>query len=56
MTGQALVEVKYAVEGTPIGILAASKESKPASALKIGVRVPTTDPATVVSRFPKRKA
>jgi glycine hydroxymethyltransferase len=55
MTGQALVELKHAVEGTPIGILAASKEAKPASDLKIGARVPTIDAATVVSRFPKRK-
>jgi glycine hydroxymethyltransferase len=55
MTGQALVERKYAEEGTPIGILAASKEAKPASDLKIGARVPTIDAATVVSRFPKRK-
>jgi glycine hydroxymethyltransferase len=55
MTGQALVEMKYAVEGTPIGILPASKDAKPAADLKIGSRVPTIDPATVVSRFPKRK-
>jgi len=56
MTGQALVEMKYAVEGTPIGILPASKEAKAASDLKIGSRVPTIDAAMVVSRFPKRKA
>ncbi|HKZ83801.1 MAG TPA: glycine cleavage system aminomethyltransferase GcvT [Anaerolineae bacterium] len=55
MNGQALVETKYAVEGTPIGILPASKDAKPASDLKIGSRVPTIDPAMVVSRFPKRK-
>jgi glycine hydroxymethyltransferase len=55
MTGQALVELKYAVEGTPIGILPAARDGKPASDLKIGSRVTTIDAATVVSRFPKRK-
>jgi glycine hydroxymethyltransferase len=55
MTGQALVEVKYAVEGTPIGVLPTSKEAKAATALKVGARVPTIDAATVISRFPKRK-
>jgi glycine hydroxymethyltransferase len=55
MTGQALVEMKYAVEGTPIGILAAAKDAKAATGLKIGSRVPVIDGATVVSRFPKRK-
>ena len=56
MTGQALVEMKYAVEGTPIGILPASKDARPAADLKIGSRVPTIDPATVTSRFPKRRS
>jgi glycine hydroxymethyltransferase len=55
MTGQALVELKHAVEGTPIGILPAQKDGKPATDLKIGSRVPTIDAATVLSRFPKRK-
>ncbi len=55
LTGQALVELKYTVEGTPLGILPASKDGRPASDLKIGTRVPTIDPATVLSRFPKRK-
>ncbi len=55
LTGQALVELKYTVEGTPIGILAASKDGQPASDLPIGARVPTIDPATVLSRFPKKK-
>ena len=56
LTGQALVELKYVAEGTPIGILPASKDGKPASDLKIGARVPTIDAATVLSRFPKKKA
>ncbi|HEY4691063.1 MAG TPA: glycine cleavage system aminomethyltransferase GcvT, partial [Anaerolineae bacterium] len=55
LTGQALVEKKHAVDGTPIGILPASKDGKPAADLKIGARVPTIEAATVISRFPKRK-
>ena len=39
----------------PIGILAASKEARPVTGLKIGSRVPIIDGATVISRFPKRK-
>ena len=55
MTGQALVELKYAVEGTPIGIVAAAKDAKVANNLKVGDRLPVADGATVVSRFPKKK-
>ncbi len=55
MTGQALVEKKYAEEGTPIGIVAASKDGKAANNLKVGDRLPVADGATVVSRFPKKK-
>ncbi len=55
MTGQALVELKYAVEGTPIGIVAAAKEGKAANNLKVGDRLPIADAATIVSRFPKKK-
>jgi glycine hydroxymethyltransferase len=55
MTGQALVEMKYAVEGTPIGIVAAAKEAKAANNLKVGDRLAVADGATVVSRFPKKK-
>ncbi|CAG0935295.1 sarcosine oxidase, subunit alpha [Thermoflexales bacterium] len=55
MTGQALIELKYAVEGTPIGIVAAAKEAKAANQLKVGDRLPIADGATVVSRFPKKK-
>jgi glycine hydroxymethyltransferase len=54
MTGQALVEIKYAKADTPIGILPAGKDGK-SGALKIGSRVTTIDAATIVSRFPKRK-
>jgi glycine hydroxymethyltransferase len=55
MTGQALVEMKYAVEGTPIGIVAAAKDAKAANNLKVGDRLSVADGATVVSRFPKKK-
>ncbi len=55
MTGQAYVESKYAAEGTPIGIVAASKDGKAAHNLKVGDRLPIADAATVVSRFPKKK-
>jgi glycine hydroxymethyltransferase len=55
MTGQALVEMKYAAEGTPIGIVAAAKEAKAANNLKVGDRLTVADGATVVSRFPKKK-
>jgi len=55
MTGQALVEMKYAVEGTPIGIVAAAKDTKAAHNLKVGDRLSVADGATVVSRFPKKK-
>lgn len=55
MTGQAYIESKYAVEGTPIGIVAAAKDGKAAHNLKVGDRLPVADGATVVSRFPKKK-
>jgi glycine hydroxymethyltransferase len=55
MTGQALVELKYAVEGTPIGIVAAAKEAKAANNLRVGDRLSVADGATIVSRFPKKK-
>jgi glycine hydroxymethyltransferase len=55
MTGQALVEMKYAEEGTAIGIVAAAKEAKAANNLKVGDRLSVADGATVVSRFPKKK-
>ena len=55
LTGQAFIEIKYAVEGTPIEIFqsAAKSASKPPADLKAGDRVTLPTPATVVSRFPK---
>jgi len=55
LTGQALVELKYTAEGTPIGIWPSGKDGKTTD-LKIGARVTTIDSATVISRFPKRRA
>ncbi|HEY4721177.1 MAG TPA: hypothetical protein VII92_04985, partial [Anaerolineae bacterium] len=55
MTGQALIEMKYAEEGTPIGIVAAAKDAKAANNLKVGDRIPSIDGATVLSRFPSKK-
>ena len=55
MTGQALVEKKYAEEGTSIGIVAAAKTAKPADGLKVGDRLPIADGATVLTRFPSKK-
>jgi glycine hydroxymethyltransferase len=55
MTGQALVELKYAAEGTWIGVVAAAKDLKVPHNLKVGDRVAIADGATVVSRFPKKK-
>jgi hypothetical protein len=55
MTGQALIESKYAVAGNPIGIAAATKDKKAADGLKIGDRIPSIDQATVLTRFPSKK-
>jgi glycine hydroxymethyltransferase len=55
LTGQALVEAKFAVEGTPVFIFqsAAKTPSKAPAELIAGDRVTLPTPATVVSRFPK---
>ncbi len=55
LTGQALVETKYAAEGTPIFIFqsAAKTAGKAPAELKAGDRVTLPTPATVASRFPK---
>jgi len=55
LTGQAYIDLKYAVEGTPIAIFqSATKVSGKAPAeLNPGDRVTLPTPATVVSRFPK---
>ncbi len=55
MTGQALIESKYAEPNTPIGIAAATKDKKAADGLKIGDRIPSIDGATVLTRFPSKK-
>ena len=55
LTGQAYVELKYAVEGTPIFVYqSAPKEAGPAPAeLKLGDKGLLPTEAVVVSRFPK---
>ncbi len=55
LTGQAFVELKYAVEGTPIAIFQSAPKTagKAPADLKTGDRVTLPTPATVVSRFPK---
>lgn len=55
LTGQAYLELKYAVEGTPIAIYQGAPKTagKAPSELKIGERVNLPTPATVMSRFPK---
>ncbi|MCC6187668.1 MAG: glycine cleavage system aminomethyltransferase GcvT [Anaerolineales bacterium] len=55
--GQAYVELKYAAEGTPLFVFqsASDKPERPRKGLKIGEKVTLPEPATVLSRFPKRK-
>ena len=55
LTGQAFIEVKSAVEGTPISVFqSAAKTPSPAPAdLHPGDRVSLPTPAVIVSRFPK---
>ena len=52
LTGQASLELKYAVEGTPIAIYQGAPKTggKAPSELKIGERVTLPTPALVVSR------
>ena len=55
--GQAYLKSDYLEEGTPIAIFTASartKLSKPFGELTLGDKAPVPDPATVLSRFPKR--
>jgi len=56
--GQAYLENKYTAEGTPLVVFqsASDKPEKPRKGLKMGERVTLPEPATVLSRFPKRKA
>ncbi len=55
LTGQAFIELKYAVEGTPIAVYQSAPKAagKPPAELNPGDRVTLPTPATVVSRFPK---
>jgi glycine hydroxymethyltransferase len=55
LTGQASVEIKYAVEGTPIAIYqgAGKQAGKAPADLRTGDRVVLPTPALIVSRFPK---
>lgn len=55
LTGQAFIDTRYAVEGTPIFIFqsAPKQSAKPPADLAIGDRVTLPTPAEVVSRFPK---
>jgi glycine hydroxymethyltransferase len=55
--GQAYLEHRYTAEGTPIFVFqsASDKPEKPRKGLRIGERVTLPEPATVLSRFPKRK-
>jgi glycine hydroxymethyltransferase len=56
MLGQAYVESSYAVDGTAVGVLAAEvkRPDKPRNALGVGDRVVAPEPATILSRFPRR--
>ncbi|HLC35257.1 MAG TPA: hypothetical protein VJJ70_09725, partial [Anaerolineales bacterium] len=58
LLGQAYLERKYAVEGTPIAIFqsASDKAEKARKELTLGERVTLPEPATVLSRFPKKSA
>jgi glycine hydroxymethyltransferase len=55
LTGQAFVEFKYALEGTPVWIFQGAPKSvgKPPAELKSGDRVTLPTPAFILSRFPK---
>jgi len=58
LLGQAYLDRKCAVEGTPIAIFqsASEKPEKARKELKLGERVALPEPATVLSRFPKKSA
>ena len=55
LTGQAYIDLKYTVEGTPIAIFQSAPKvtGKAPAELNPGDRVTLPTPATVVSRFPK---
>jgi len=56
--GQAYIRLSHADEGTPLLVYAGAaraKASKPLGDLAIGDKTVVPNPATVLSRFPKRK-
>ncbi|MCE1253389.1 MAG: hypothetical protein LWX83_07560, partial [Anaerolineae bacterium] len=55
LTGQACLDIKLAVEGTPIFIYQGAPEAaaKAPAELSLGDRVTLPSSATVISRFPK---
>jgi glycine hydroxymethyltransferase len=55
LTGQAFVEQKFALEGTPVWIFQGAPKTtgKPPAELKTGDRVTLPTPAFILSRFPK---
>jgi glycine hydroxymethyltransferase len=55
LLGQAYLEKKYTIEGTPIGVYqgAPSQAGKPPAELKVGDRATVPTPATVLPRFPR---
>jgi glycine hydroxymethyltransferase len=58
LLGQAYLERKVAVEGTPVAVFqsASEKAEKARKELRFGERVSLPEPATVLSRFPKKGA
>ena len=55
--GQAYIKQDYLEEGTPVAVFTGAakiKAGKPLSELSIGDKAPVPDPATILSRFPKR--
>jgi glycine hydroxymethyltransferase len=56
--GQAYLELKSTAEGTPIAVFqsASDKPDKPRKELRLGDKVTLPEPATVLSRFPKKKS
>jgi glycine hydroxymethyltransferase len=58
LLGQAYLERKYAVEGTPVAVFqsASEKAEKPRKDLHLGERVTLPEAAIVLSRFPKKSA
>jgi glycine hydroxymethyltransferase len=55
LLGQAYLQCRYAVEGTPIAVYqgATADPVKPVKRLRTGDRTPIPAPATVLSRFPR---